>query len=469
MPVPDRLAAAALGAALRRLDYTEDVLDDLLGDDSHSSRPADLLVHTRRLPQTRQGTAIRLLFLAESIARDEAVRALGERAVAALGATGLAEVGAYVVPLARVIPVHDLLLAADSFSRGDDDPADYVAPYTPTSRLCDALTPRLRVRAALDVGTGSGVHALLAARHARHVVATDVNPRALAFTELNAALNELENVETRRGGLFDPAGDETFDLITCNAPFVVSPETRWAYRDTELPGDELSALVVREAAARLADGGFATLLVSWLADDPERPHERALAWTEATGCDAWILPAYAADPLDHASGWNDHLADEPDEFGAAVDRWMAYLDELGARWVSEGAIVLRRRQGRVAVRVDEVDEDELEMADAQLRRAFANRAAGLRGRELLDAPLVLAPAARVEQVAKRGKVVSTRVALEEGTHPVVEVPARLAGPLAKLDGSTRFRFEPRDARYLRELLEVGILALRDRPARESPA
>jgi hypothetical protein len=56
--------------------------------------------------------------------------------------------------------------------------------------------------------------------------------------------------------------------------------------------------------------------------------------------------------------------------------------------------------------------------------------------------------------------VSTRIGLEEGTHPVVEVPPRLAGPLAKLDGTTRFRFEQRDARYLRELLEVGILAVR---------
>jgi methylase of polypeptide subunit release factors len=460
MPVADRSAAAALGAALRRLDYTEDALDDLLGDDSHSSRPSDLLVHARRLPATRQATAIRLLFLAQPVARDEAARALGELGVEALAATHLADVGTAVVPLARVIPVHDLLLAADGFSRGDDDPPDYVAPYTPTSRLCDALTPRPRVRSALDVGTGSGVHALLAARHAERVVATDVNPRALAFTELNAALNDLSNVEARRGGLFDPAGDETFDLITCNAPFVVSPETRWAYRDTELPGDELSGLVVREAAARLTDDGFATLLVSWLADDPERPHDRALEWVRDTPCDAWILPVYAADPLDHAAGWNDHLADDPDEFGAAVDRWVSYLDGLGARWVSEGAILLHRRAGAVSARVDEVDEDELDMADRQIRRAFANRAAQLRGKELLETPLVLAPAARVEQIAKRGKVVSTRVVLEEGTHPAVDVPPRLAGPLAKLDGKTRFRFEQRDGRYLRELLELGVLAVR---------
>src|SRR5438270_327403 len=77
---------------------------------------------------------------------------------------------------------------------------------------------------ALDVGTGSGVQALLAARHAREVVATDVNPRALAYAELNAALNGFTNLECRAGSMFEPVAGETFDLITCNAPFVVSPE-----------------------------------------------------------------------------------------------------------------------------------------------------------------------------------------------------------------------------------------------------
>src|SRR5207247_9299507 len=107
------------------------------------------------------------------------------------------------------------------------------------------------------------------AGHCESVVATDVNERALAFTELNAALNALGNVECRRGGLFEPVGGETFDLITCNAPFVISPEHRWTYRDSGLRGDEFSERVVRGAAEHLADGGFATLLVSWVATDED--------------------------------------------------------------------------------------------------------------------------------------------------------------------------------------------------------
>jgi methylase of polypeptide subunit release factors len=463
MPVPDRKAARELGRALRRIRFTDDALDDLLGDDAYSSEPGDIVRHARALPTTKLGLIVRLLFLGLPVARHDAAHALGESAVAALTRLGVAELGvAEVAPLARVTPVQELFIASDLHSRGDDDPPDYVAGYTPTTRVCDALTPRRRVRAALDVGTGCGALALMAARHADQVVATDVNPRALAFTELSAALNELDNVETRRGSLFDPVRDERFDLVSCNAPFVVSPETRWTYRDTGLPADELSAEVVRGAAALLRDDGFATVAISWVSDDPDEPDTRAIRWLKETGCDAWLLSMYGADPLDHAAEWNDHLSVEPGRLDDALARWQAHFDELGIRWVSEGAAVLHKRAGRVGVRVDEVDDDELEIADKQIRRAFANRALELRGKKLLRARLALAPRAHVELELRNGRITAARALLDEGTRPEVDLPARLAKAIGSLDGSKRPRFAPADARVLRELLELGVLRVVDR-------
>ena len=179
-------------------------------------------------------TAIRLFFLERPVARDDVESALGARAVDALArATSLARVDKQTVePLARIAPVGTILLASDRLSTDPTrDPPDYVSTYSPTARLCDLLTPRPWVARALDVGTGNGVQALLAAGHSEHVVATDVNPRALAFTELNAALSGIDNVESRSGSLFEPVAGERFDLIVCNPPFVVSPERRWTYRD----------------------------------------------------------------------------------------------------------------------------------------------------------------------------------------------------------------------------------------------
>src|SRR6266545_229047 len=286
-PIPDTAAAESLGFALRQVGYSEPAVQELLGEDAFSAEAEDAPANERRLPETPLATVIRIFFLQRPVRTRDSVEALGRRAGEALESMGLATVGDDLVPGARILPIGRLLVAADGYAQGDDPP-DYVAIYSPTSRLCDSLTPRPGVARALDVGTGSGIHALLAASHAGHVVATDVNPRALAFTELNAALNGLTNIECRRGSLFEPVAGETFDLITCNAPYVVSPERRWAYRDSGFDADEISERVVRNAGEHLAEGGFATLLVSWLARDESQRHERVLAWTEATGCDSWI-------------------------------------------------------------------------------------------------------------------------------------------------------------------------------------
>ena len=73
----------------------------------------------------------------------------------------------------------------------------------------------------LDMGTGSGVCALFAARHARRVVAVDINPAAVHCARSNALLNQLEHrIEVRHGDLFAPVVGERFDLIVFNPPFL---------------------------------------------------------------------------------------------------------------------------------------------------------------------------------------------------------------------------------------------------------
>jgi methylase of polypeptide subunit release factors len=459
-PIPDRAAAAALGTALRRLGYVEDELDELLDEDAFKGGREEVLVAERRLPASKLGTAVRLLFLQLPVPEAEAVDALGRPAVAALAATGLAELLGDVVPHARLVPIGDVLLASDGFTRDADDPPDYVASYTPTARTCDLLTVRKRGKRALDVGTGSGIHALLAARHHRHVVAVDVNPRALAYTALNAALNGLDNVECRPGSFFEPAAGETYDLITCNAPYVVSPENRWTYRDSDFHGDDVSAHVVAAAAAHLAQGGYATMLGSWLVTGDGDSEERPVAWVEETGCDGWVLASQETDALGHAVSWNAEFFGDTATYTAALDEWTRYLAELGARAVAEGAILLHRRGAeRATVRVDEIDEESLEPAGTQIRRAFANRARleGMQSRDLPAARLARAMPLNFERaLGKR----SGELALDGGTRSLLPATKTAAGIVERLDGKatlSRLGADRAAVSLCRELLELGAL------------
>ena len=482
-PLPDLAAAATLGAALRAVGYTTELIEELLGEDGPSADLAESVVLERRLPRSAIATTIRLLLLQRPVGATDAAAALGPNGVAALLAIGLVTADdGRLVPRARLVPAEGLYLAFDGFSRGQDDPPGWVSSFTPTAYWLASLTPRRPVERALDIGTGNGAHALLAAAHADHVIATDVNARALAFTQISAALNGIDNVETRLGSLFEPVAGETFDLITCNAPYVISPERRWQYRDGGLPGDQLSERVVREAAVHLSDGGHASVLVSWLAESEDDPDERIHDWLEGNGCDAWVLGLSGADPLDHAAGWNEHFAGDPDAMTAALDEWAEYFAALEAGWITEGAVLMRKRDGdHHVVRADPVDEDELEFASDQIERVFAaltliaEEGAGA----ILEARLSLADEVRFEQELDRhGKVREVRIALDEGTCPELELELDTAELLTTLDGQRtldraiertvrRLELGKREAsdlrhdavRVTRELFEQGFFEL----------
>jgi release factor glutamine methyltransferase len=76
----------------------------------------------------------------------------------------------------------------------------------------------------LDVGTGCGILAVLAAEKAKRVVAVDINPYAIKCGIKNARMNGVERkIEFRLGDLFQPIKpNEKFNLILFNAPYLPS-------------------------------------------------------------------------------------------------------------------------------------------------------------------------------------------------------------------------------------------------------
>jgi HemK-related putative methylase len=84
--------------------------------------------------------------------------------------------------------------------------------------LNEPLTRDLEV---LDLGTGSGICALSAARFARHVVAVDINATAARCACINASIQHLDaRIEVLHGDLFEPVTARRFDLILFNPPFL---------------------------------------------------------------------------------------------------------------------------------------------------------------------------------------------------------------------------------------------------------
>lgn len=71
----------------------------------------------------------------------------------------------------------------------------------------------------LEVGCGSGIVALCAARAGARVTAVDINPEAVRCTLANAERHALR-IDARTGDLFSSLGDERFDTIAWNPPFL---------------------------------------------------------------------------------------------------------------------------------------------------------------------------------------------------------------------------------------------------------
>jgi methylase of polypeptide subunit release factors len=398
-PVADPARAASLRDALDGAEFTVERVEAALGAGELSTAPADVAVHALRLTGDDAFTTLARLFLLglplASAVVDEAIAPI---TVDDLAALGVAEATAGAVrATVRLVPHGDYYVASDL--AGDslaDASTDWVPGVQAPSVTLAKLAVRRRAAAALDVGTGCGIQALLAAKHCDRVVATDVNPRALRFAMFNAVLNGVESIHVREGDLFAPVDGERFDLIVANPPYVISPDASHLYRDAGLVGDEVSRRVVREAPEHLAEGGFAHVLVSW-AHEPDGDWSEPLRrWVDGVGCDAWLLHYKSDDPLTHAASWLGPLArDRVDAYREGLERWQRYLRELGIDAIGYGAVVLRRRSGANWIRTDEIPFDRLESASDHTLRVFA--AAELLGDALLDETLVLVDSHRLEQ------------------------------------------------------------------------
>ncbi|MBI4576469.1 MAG: methyltransferase [Planctomycetes bacterium] len=153
-----------------------------------------------------------------------------------------------------------------------------VHPHAPTSEVMARLLEVPAGGSLLDLGCGAGLFAVLAARlGAARVLATDLDPGAVAVSAANARANGVgDRVEARVGDGYAPAGAERFDRVVANPPQTPCPEPfrvdKWGGED----GADLVVAAVEGAPAHLAPGGRLYLMHSSLAH-PRRVREALMA------------------------------------------------------------------------------------------------------------------------------------------------------------------------------------------------
>jgi Methyltransferase small domain len=287
-----------------------------------------------------------------------------------------AEAGCLAAPV-RISPFADLVILSDhAVARTGTLRSDTVLWPNPSSLLGYHLAMRSPVGRTLDLGTGNGILALTAASHSGTVVATDLNARARYFCMFNASLNGVTNVEFREGNAFEPVRGERFDLILANPPFFVTPSVRRVYSDNSMDLDGFCRTLTRQAPEYLNENGYSQMLVEWVQVKGQPWRERLEEWFAGLGCDAWVMVSYMRSSADYAmirvQEDRDEVTNAEDQ-AALTNTWQHYFESNQVEAIYGGMIVLRRREGRNWIRIEELHAKPVRPFGDFLRRVFESR------------------------------------------------------------------------------------------------
>ncbi|TYD00740.1 methyltransferase [Arthrobacter echini] len=406
----DLALLGALAADLTDLGYTVDGVAALLGAQAAAAldrgQTAPALLECRRLlggPRRTRAVPVLLWLLGEAVEQQDLRAAFPGTGVSGLEHLRLIEpVGAEASGPHRRATVDlrpygsdvagNLWVASDLGSEQRPGPLrrDHVLGIGGASLTLAQTVMRAPVDRALDLGTGCGIQSFHLLSHARHVTATDISERALAFARFNVLLNAPaldvdpqhlgDRISLRLGNLLEPVAADRFQLVVSNPPFVITPRTggpedTYTYRDGGLAGDAIVENLVRDLPGVLSPGGSAQLLGNWEISGSTAWDRRIRAFIPA-GLDAWVIQREQQSPVQYAETWLRDAAEDRDResYLAGFD---AYLDDFASRSVEGvgfGWIWLRRPPAPsdlVRVTVEEITHEIEQPVGPHLAAAVA--------------------------------------------------------------------------------------------------
>ncbi|MGE0495262.1 MAG: methyltransferase [Vulcanimicrobiota bacterium] len=206
------------------------------------------------------------------------------------------------------------------------------------------LTPRQKIRRGLDLCTGSGVQATLAAHHTNMVIGVDLNPRATAVAAVNTVLNGVgEHCSFLLGDLYGPVARGGFDLITANPPFIPNPrnDLQW-FRSGGESGEEVTQKIFAGLPKFLAPGGTLALVTEYPILKGSDVLERTRSWIDEKA--GWGLALLAHHQYSR-EGYVHQQAPRTGNYEQdclEMERWLDLYEQLGIEAVAFGVFLARR-------------------------------------------------------------------------------------------------------------------------------
>ena len=262
----------SVAARMTKLGFVESAVEDILQVRPFTFRRSIHQPAYRRRWRKHGplGLAIAFFLLQESVSLEELRQLLDDDGIAALHLQGFLEPNRLGIRCkVDLYPCLGKYFFTDSAFEVEPWPEQvyWLGGDSYTLAYC---TPRRPYARALDLCSGSGVHALLAGCPALGI---DINPRAVEFGRLNAALNGISQVEFAQGDCCSAEG--SYDLVTLNPPFVPTPEgVAELYRTGGGSGEGVTERVVRKLSTWLNPGG----LFSMATEAPDGALQRMRRW-----------------------------------------------------------------------------------------------------------------------------------------------------------------------------------------------
>jgi SAM-dependent methyltransferase len=272
-----------------------------------------------------------------------------------------------------------LYLASDRTTSPDGSafPPDAVYPaMREQARHFLESLPSIPCEALLDVGTGTGVAALAAAReYAGHAWGVDIAPRAVHFAEFNRQLNGIARATMLEGDLYAPVRGMTFDRIVAHPPSVPVFRPTFVFRDGGADGEQIVRGIVEGLPAVLRPGGRLYCFTMGSDRVGESFEQRIRRWMGPAGAE-FDLALFAT-----TTRSPDTVASPRAEEN---QYWKQFFDESRVTHLFFGIMVLQRHKGpRAGFTIRTQQGDRSGCAEAEWLLGWATAAADSRIFDLL--------------------------------------------------------------------------------------